>query len=124
MTGLAEHRRGLGQRERRGLVEDALPAGQVRVQAVTELVGEGQHVAPPRRPVEQQVRVLARHGVGAERAGPLAGPHRRVDPPLVEEAPGDVGQLGRERAVGVEHQRAGRRPAELSSTSATDAMRS
>ena len=42
---LAEHRRGLGQRERRGLVEDALLAGQVRVQAVAQLVGEREHVA-------------------------------------------------------------------------------
>ena len=36
-------------------------------------------------PVEQQVRVLARHGVRAERARPLARADRRVDPRLVEE---------------------------------------
>ena len=44
---LAEHRRGLGERERRPLVEDALPAREVRVQSVAELVREREDVAPP-----------------------------------------------------------------------------
>ena len=76
---LAEHRRGLGERERRPLVEHALAAREVRVQAVAELVRERQHVAPARRPVEQEVRVMRRHRVRAERC-PVAcraGPARR-----------------------------------------------
>ena len=46
---LAEHRRGLGQRQRRALVEDALRRGERGVHAVAELVGERQHVAAARR---------------------------------------------------------------------------
>ena len=38
-----------------------------------------------------------------EGAGRLAGPHRRVDPPFVEEAPGDIGHARRKGAIGVEH---------------------
>ena len=56
--------------------------------------------------------MVARDGVGAERARPLAGRRRRVDPALVEEAAADAGQLGRERVVGVEHQLRGVGPAE------------
>ena len=80
--GLAEHRRGLRERERRRLVEHALPAREVRVQAVAELVREREHVAAARRPVEQQVRVMRRHRVRAERARTLARARRRVDPGL------------------------------------------
>ena len=71
--GLAEHRRGLGEGQRGGLVEDPLLAGEVGVQPVTQLVGEGQHVAAPAGPVEQQVGMRARHGVGAEGARRLPG---------------------------------------------------
>ena len=111
--GLAEHRRGLGEGERRGLVVDALLAREVRVQPVTHLVGEGEHVAAARGPVEQQVRVLARHGVRAERAGTLARTDRRVDPRLVEEPLRRRRQLRRERRVRVEHQPSGLVPTEL-----------
>ena len=90
---LAEHRRRLGEGERRRLVEHPLFPRQVGVDAVAELVGERQHVAPAGRPVEQHVRVVRRHRVGAERARALAGAHRRVDPVLVEEAAHDVGEI-------------------------------
>ena len=46
---LAEHRRGLGEGQRRGLVEDPLVAREVGVQPVAHLVREREHVAPPRR---------------------------------------------------------------------------
>ena len=95
---LAEHRRGLGQGQRRPLVEHALATREVRVQAVAHLVREREHVTPARRPVQQQERVLGRDRVRAERARSLARPHRRVDPVLVEEPLRDVGELGRERA--------------------------
>ena len=52
------------------------------------------------------------HRVGTERAGSLARSGGCVDPPLVEEATGDVGQLGREAAVGVEHDGASLVPAD------------
>ena len=57
--------------------------------------------------------MLARHGVRAERARPLARPHRRVDPRLVEEALRGGRELGRERRVRVEHELARLVPAEL-----------
>ena len=55
------------------------PRREVRVQSVAELVREREHVAPARRPVQQHVRVVRRHGVRAERARALArhGPARR-----------------------------------------------
>ena len=104
---LAEHRGGLGQRQRRRLVEDALRLGERGVQPVAELVGHRQHVAAPGGEVEHHVGVHARHRVGAERAAALVRAHRRVDPVLVEEPPGDRAGLGGERLVGVEHELAG-----------------
>ncbi len=53
-----------------------------------------------------------RHGRMRECARSLAGPHRRVDPALVEEALGDAGHLRRERAVGGEHRGLRFRPAD------------
>ena len=111
--GLAEHRRGLRERQRRRLVERALTAGQVGVQAVAELVGQRQHVAVAAGPVEQQVRVVRRHGVGAERSGALGRPDRGVDPAAVVEALHDPGELGREAGVGVVDQGGGLGPADL-----------
>ena len=95
---LAEHRRGLGQRQRRRLVEHALPAREVRVQAVAELVREREHVAAARRPVQQHVRVVRRHRVRAERAR-AACPGRAgasIHAPSKNVARG-VGELARER---------------------------
>jgi hypothetical protein len=110
---LTEHGCRLGERERRALMEHALSAREVRVQAVTQLVREGQHVAPTRRPVQQQVRVMRRHGVRAERARPLARACRRIDPRAVEEQLRSVGELAGERRVRVEHQFARRAPSDL-----------
>ena len=56
---------------------------------------------------------MRRHGVRAERPGTLAGPDGRVDPGLLEEPLGDVGELRRERRVRVEHELRGFVPPEL-----------
>ena len=101
---LAEHRRGLGERQRRRLVEHALGLGERGVQAVAELVRHRQHVAAGGGEVEQHVRVHARNRVRAEGAASLVRPRRRVDPVLVEEPPRDRAGRRRERLVGVEHQ--------------------
>ena len=93
---LAEHRRGLGERQRRRLVEDALRLGERGMEAVAELVRHRQHVPPARGEVEHHVGMDARHGVGAERAAALVRADRRVDPVLVEEAARDAAGLGRE----------------------------
>ena len=69
---LGEDRGGLGDRQRRALVEDPLLAGQVLVDPVAELVGEGRHVAAAVGPVEHHVGVDRGHGRGAEGAAALA----------------------------------------------------
>ena len=71
--GLAEHRGRLSQREGRALMEHALFACEVRMQSVTELMRQGQHIAAPARPIEQQERVSTRNGVGAEGPGRFPG---------------------------------------------------
>jgi hypothetical protein len=110
---LAEHARRLGQRQRRREVEHALVARERRVQPMAELVREREHVAPARRVVEHHIRRRARHRVGAERAAPLAGPDRRVDPAVVEERPRGVGELGREAGERLEHHVLRARPGDL-----------
>ena len=118
--GLAEHRRGLRERQRGRLVEHPLPAREVRVQAVAELVRERQHVAAARRPVEQQVRVVRRHRVRAERARSLARACGRVDPRVVEELPRGVGEL----AARTSRRRRARAPALRSTRSCSRRRRS
>ena len=110
---LAEHRRGLGQRQRRRHVVDALLGPERGVHAMPELVRQRQHVAAQVRVVQQHVRVHARHAVGAERAAALAGAHRPVDPVLVEEAVDQRAELVAEGRVGVEHDLLGLRPGDL-----------
>ena len=83
---LGEHRGRLGDRQRGVLVEDALLAGERLVQAVAELVGEGEHVAAAVGVVEHHVGVDRGDGRGAEGAAALDRRRRRVDPALVEEA--------------------------------------
>ncbi len=100
---LAEHRGGLGQRERRVGQEVALRAREHLVAAMAELVRQGHDVAHLALVVHQQIGVRARHGRVRERARRLAGPRRRVDPRLVEELLSHRGKIGRERAVGPEH---------------------
>ena len=70
--------------------------------AVAELVGEGHDVAPAGGEVEQDVRVRGGHGRMRERTALLARHDRCVDV-AVEEARGDLGHLGRERPVRVQH---------------------
>ena len=110
----AEHRRRLGERERRVLVEDALFAGQVEMDAMSEFVGERCHVARLRRPVQQHVRVMLRRHAGGERAAALAGANRGVDPRFVDEPSDDSGELRRERGVCVAHDLCSLGPANVS----------
>ena len=101
---LAEHRRGLRQRERCRLMEHSLPPGEVCMQSVAQLVRECEDVSPARRPVEQEIRMMGGHRVRAERARTLARTRRGVDPGVVEELASGIGELARERAVRVENQ--------------------
>ena len=110
---LAEHRSRLGQRERRRRHQRALAGGEHLMHAMAQFVSERHHVARLALVVEQHVRVRRRRCRVGERARRLAGPHRRVDPPAVEEAARDPRHLRREPAVGVEHQVARVRPRHL-----------
>ncbi|SNQ51160.1 hypothetical protein FRACA_620009 [Frankia canadensis] len=107
---LAEHRRRLGHRQGRALLQDALLLGEREVDAVAELVGESEHVTAPRGEVQHHIRVHRRDGGARERTAPFARPDGRVDPVLVEEPAGDPLHLRRERAERVEHQVAGLDP--------------
>ena len=70
---------------------------------VAELVGQDHHVARLALVVEQQVGVRAGHRGMGEGPRRLAGADRGVDPVVLEEAPADVRELGREGAVGREY---------------------
>ncbi len=83
------------------------------VQTVPQLVREGEHVAVATRPVQQHVGVMRRNRVGAEGARPLVVADGGVDPPLVEEPSGGVGELTAEGGVGVEHHLSGLVPVDL-----------
>ena len=107
---LAEHRGGLGERQRRRRHQRPLPAGQHLVHAVAQLVRERHDVARAPLVVHQHVGVHARHGRMAERAGILARPQGGVDPALAEEALEDRREPRREAAIGVEHDDLGIRP--------------
>ena len=100
---LAEHAGGFGQGQRRIGHEVALAAGQHLMHAVAEFVRQGHDVAGPALVVQQQVGVGTRYGRVGESARGLAGPHRRVDPVGIEEAPADRRQIRREGTVGREH---------------------
>ena len=97
---LAEDRGGLRQRQRSLRQQQALPAREHLMNPVAELVGQDHHVPRLSLIVEQQVGMGARHGGVGEGAGRLAAAHRRVDPVVVEEAPGAGRELRREGAVG------------------------
>ena len=86
---LAEHARGLRQRQRRRRHQRAVRRRQHLVHAVAELMGERHHVARLALIVEQHIRMRRRHGRMRKGAGRLARPRRRVDPAVVEEALGD-----------------------------------
>ena len=97
---LAEHARGLGERQRRRRHERAVRRREHLVHAVAELVRERHHVPRLALVVEEHIGVRRRHRRMREGAGRLAGPDRRVDPALVEESLGDLGHARREAGIG------------------------
>ncbi len=109
--GLAEDGRRLGERQRGVLLEDAARPRQGGVQAVAELMGQRQDVASLVRPVQQDVRVGAGDGVGAEGAAALARTDGRVDVVAVEEDLRGVAENRGEVAERVQHELAGLVPA-------------
>ena len=123
---LAEHARGLGKRQRRRRHQRAVRRRQHLMHAVAELVGERHHVARLALVVEQHIGMRRRHGRMREGARRLAGPRRRVDPAVLEEALGDRRHLRRERAVGGQHRLLRLRPARwcASATCGSGALRS
>ena len=74
-------------------MEIALGSRQIRVQPVTEFVGQGGHVATAARPIQQDIWVMRGDRVRTERAWALGGTHGSIDPLLVEEAFRNRGQL-------------------------------
>ena len=79
---LAEHARGLGERQRRRRHQRAVGRGQHLMHAVAEFVRERHHVARLALIIEQHIRMRRRRGRMREGARRLARPHRRVDPAL------------------------------------------
>ncbi len=108
-----EHRCCLGQRKRRGLMEDPLRLGQCGVQAVPQFVSHCQDVPALGREVQHHIGVNAGHRVGAECATTLVRPRRRVDPVLGKEAARQIACIRRERRIRVEHQVTGLRKREV-----------
>ena len=107
---LAEHRRRLRRGQGRVRHQRPLARRQDLMHPVSQLVRERHHVARPAVKVHQDIGVRRRHRGMGKGARILARPRRRVDPAVVEKAPGDVRHLGGETAVGVEHQGPGRVP--------------
>ena len=60
--------------------------------------------------IDQQIRVRGRHGRVREGATRLAGPQPGINPGIVEKRLADIGQLGREAAIGGKHGVARLRP--------------
>ena len=87
---LAEHRGGLGERQRRRCHQRTLPAGEHLMHAVAQLMRQRHDVARAPLVVHEHVGVHARHGRVAERAGILARPQGGIDPALAEEALEDL----------------------------------
>ena len=100
---LAEHRGGLGQRQRRVGHQRALLGRQHLVHAMAQLVRQGHHVANLSLIVQQEIRMRRRHRRMGEGPWRLARPRRRVDPARAEEFAADIRQFRREGVVGVEH---------------------
>ncbi len=97
---LAEHARGLGQRQRRRCHQGAVGGRQHLMDAVAEFMRERHHVPRLALIVQQHVRMRRRHGGMREGAGRFAGARRRIDPALAEEAPGDIRHFRREIRIG------------------------
>ena len=86
-----------------GAISAPLGSGEDLVHAVAEFVRERHHVARAALVVEQHIRMGGRHGRVRKGARRLAGPHRRVDPAAIEEAPGDIGHVAARSPIGVQH---------------------
>ncbi len=93
-------------------MEDPLLAGEVLMDAVAELVGEGRHIAATIGPVEHHIRVDRRDRRSAECASALVGAGRHVDPVPVEEHLGDLAHPRRYRLEGLENDPAPLLPAD------------
>jgi len=100
---LAKGRGHLGGGQRGVGLQHPLLAREVLVHAVAQLVGQRHHVAGAAGVVHEHVRVHRGDRAGAVGAVALVGLGRRVDPRLAEELAGDVGHLGMEAPVGVQH---------------------
>ncbi len=102
--GLGQGQGGVGQ-------QSAERGGQGLVHSVAQLMGQGQHVAPLAHIVEEDVGV----GVGTDRVGigarRLAAPGPCIDPGVVEEGAGMVGEDGGQAFEGVQHHPLGVVPA-------------
>ena len=116
---LGEHRGGLGDRQRSALVEDALLAGEVLMDAVAELMRQRGHVAAPVGPVEHHIGMDRGDRRGAEGAAALARPRRDVDP-AIEEPPGDLAHPRGDGIERLEHDLAALAPADLLLVGADD----
>ena len=101
---LAEHRRRLGERQRRAGVQEPEILGERAVQTVAELVRERQHAPPLAGVVHQHVRVDVRDERRAEGAEHLPRPHRGVDPLVLEEVADDLARHRREVRERLEHE--------------------
>ena len=99
---LAEHAGGLGERQRRRRHQRAVGSRQHLVDAVAEFVRERHDIARLAEVIEKHIGMRGGRRRMSEGAGRLAGPHRRVDPSLVEEAAGDVGHARRKASIGAE----------------------
>jgi len=106
---LAEHRRGLGQREWSPLVEHTLRPREGTREPWPSSCASVSTFAPARRPVEQHVRVMRRNRVRARTRPTACRTHRRVDPLLVEEPLAIVARSGENDRVGIEYELAGLR---------------
>ena len=102
---LAEHRRRLGQGQRRRGVEEPPVAGEVAVQAVAQLVRQRQDGPPLPREAHQHVGMDTGHRGGAEGPVLLVRADGGVDPAGLEELLDDIAGHRGERPVRVEHER-------------------
>ena len=114
---LAEHARGLRQRQRRAGHQVAVLRRQHLVHAMAQLVRQGHDIPRLAVVVHQQVRMHRRHGRMGERATRLAVPQPGIDPGMIEKALPDVAELLREAAIGRQHAvprlRPGNRPVNI-----------
>ena len=100
---LAENRGRLGRGQRRVGLQVADAVGQVLVDGVAQLVGQGHHVADGVGVAGQDVGVGTGGAAHAESAAALGGAQLGVDPALVEGALGDAAEGLGEGVVALQH---------------------